>query len=48
MSRIYLIEPEFIAAIQENRAKRKGRVLIGTLLFMGLIFCTAGYLGEIL
>jgi hypothetical protein len=45
---IFLGEPELLRIACENRAKRKGRVLIGTLLFMGLIFCTAGYLGAIL
>lgn len=45
---IYLRELDVLQALQENRAKRKGRTLIGALLFICLIFFTADYLGSIL
>lgn len=47
-NRIYLLEPEFLQALQANRAKRKTRTCIGALLFICLIFFTADYLGSML
>lgn len=45
---IFLGEPDLLAALQANRARRKTRTCIGALLFICLIFFTADYWGSML